>query len=384
VAKTKNKARRWLVGVGLAVGGVVLLIVLTAFLPESAAERVGSTTNNRANGTKALAQVLRADGVQVAQVTELDDAADAGADETLAVWLDRDLSDDAVARLDAVPADLVLIVVDPYAASDAVRDLTAGAVEAWDMWLPEDAAEAGCSLPEAEAAGTVTVDDVGFWPIDASEDVELCFLAGYESSVLADLHTASHRVTLVGSTSVFRNGTITREGNAALALWTLGRHDRLTWYLPGDDAELVYGGDAALPSVWSLLPEWSRAVLGLLVLAGLAAAAWRGRRLGRLVPEPLPVAVPASEVASGLGRLYRQAGARGHAAAGLRAATAHRLAVKLGLPLGAAAEVVAERVGLATGRPVGEVQALLYGRAPDTDAALADLARLLRQLEEPK
>jgi len=119
----------------------------------------------------------------------------------------------------------------------------------------------------------------------------------------------------------------------------------------------------------------------VLLVAGAAAALWRGRRFGALVPEALPVEVPASEASSGLARLYRQAGARGHAAAGLRAATVHRVAARLGLPASASPELVAERLGAAAGTPPSLVYELCYGPPPATDAALVELATALTDLE---
>ena len=61
---------------------------------------------------------------------------------------------------------------------------------------------------------------------------------------------------------------------------------------------------------------------------------WRGRRLGPLVVEPLPVVVKAVESTQGRGRLYRRVRDRAHAAEILRAATARRLAARLGCPRG--------------------------------------------------
>ena len=62
---------------------------------------------------------------------------------------------------------------------------------------------------------------------------------------------------------------------------------------------------------------------------------WRGRRLGRLVPEPLPVVVRAVETTEGRARMYRRSRAHGRAAATLRAATLARLRDRTGLPRGA-------------------------------------------------
>lgn len=75
-----------------------------------------------------------------------------------------------------------------------------------------------------------------------------------------------------------------------------------------------------------LIPSgWYWALLQL-AFAAVLAAVWRARRLGPLVPEKLPVTVPAAETTEGHARLYEQAHARDRAAAVLRSATRTRLA----------------------------------------------------------
>lgn len=91
--------------------------------------------------------------------------------------------------------------------------------------------------------------------------------------------------------------------------------------------------------------------------------------------------VPSSETALGRGRLYRRARAWGHAAAALRAGTAHRMAVRLGVPRSAGAPTLVDAVTRATHRPAEQVAGLLYGPPPADDADLARLAIELDQLE---
>jgi hypothetical protein len=76
-------------------------------------------------------------------------------------------------------------------------------------------------------------------------------------------------------------------------------------------------------------------VVQLLVALGVLAL-WRGRRLGPVVEEPLPVVVRAAETVEGRSRLYRKAGARDVAAEALRRAAVRRLGTALGLPRRAA------------------------------------------------
>ncbi|MNW56635.1 hypothetical protein D3C74_343630 [compost metagenome] len=129
------------------------------------------------------------------------------------------------------------------------------------------------------------------------------------------------------------------------------------------------------------LPPWVTVVLVQLLVVAFFAALWRGRRLGRLVTEDLPVVVRASETTRGRGRLYRRSRSRGHAAAGLRAHSADRMASRLGLPRSAAAPALIDAIVRATHRPAEQVAHLLYGPPPADDAALLELARHLDQLE---
>lgn len=99
----------------------------------------------------------------------------------------------------------------------------------------------------------------------------------------------------------------------------------MVWYLPSlsDDARAT---DSERRSFFDLLPSgWLWGTLQLFVAAVLSAF-WRGRRLGRLVPERLPVAIRASEAVEGRARLYRKANARDRAASALRTASRTRLA----------------------------------------------------------
>ena len=107
---------------------------------------------------------------------------------------------------------------------------------------------------------------------------------------------------------------------------------------------------------------------------------WRGRRLGRVVAEPLPVVVRAAETVEGRGRLYHAAGARGSAAEALRSGTRDRVSARLGAGRSPAPEVLVDLVASRTSRPATDVHALLYGPPPVDDAALVLLARTLDAL----
>ncbi len=140
------------------------------------------------------------------------------------------------------------------------------------------------------------------------------------------------------------------------------------------------GGDGGA-SPTDLLPPWATVLGFQALIVALTAALWRGRRLGPVLAERLPVVVPAAETVRGRGRLYRRSRSYGHAAAALRAGTATRLATRLGLPRSADAPATIDAVARATGTPADEVARLLYGPPPADDAGLALLADELDILE---
>jgi hypothetical protein len=139
-------------------------------------------------------------------------------------------------------------------------------------------------------------------------------------------------------------------------------------------------GDKPLISIGQLLPDWVGAAERWLLVVGLVLIGWRGRRLGRVVPEPLPVVVRSAETVEGRGQLYRAAGSRDTAAESLRGGAIDRLARRLGAGLRPTPEALAELVARRSTRPASDVHALLYGPPPADDDALVRLARDLDAL----
>jgi hypothetical protein len=182
----------------------------------------------------------------------------------------------------------------------------------------------------------------------------------------------------VGGTGLLTNDAVDRADNAAVALRLLGQHDRLVWYVP--DRRDVAAGDAG--SLRAQLPAWLFPGLWLVAAAVLATLLWRGRRLGPLVVEPLPVVVRAIEATRGRGRLYRRVRDRSHVAGILRAATSRRLTVLLRLSPGTPTDALVTALGRATARDEGALRDLLETRTVPDDRALAQLADDLTALEK--
>lgn len=171
--------------------------------------------------------------------------------------------------------------------------------------------------------------------------------------------------------------------NAAVVLRLLGQRSRVVWYVADPNEMAITDG----VGLGRLLPRWLTPSLWLLALATIALLLWRGRRLGPLVVEPLPVAIKALESTTTLGRLYERARDRPHAARLLVDGTAGRLVDRLGLAPTASRDMLIEAIAARTGRPVAEVATLLpepelLGDRVRGDAELVTLAQNLHQLEE--
>jgi hypothetical protein len=231
-----------------------------------------------------------------------------------------------------------------------------------------DSREPDCELPEAERAGSARLG--GEYTGGAAAST--CYGGALVVTTLDD----GQRLVVLGTSDPLTNRYLDDDGNAALVLGLLGRHADLIWYRPISETE-----DAEATPLSELLPDWVAPVAWQLFVAALLAAWWRGRRLGRVVTEPLPVIVRAAETTEGRARLYRSGRARGHAAATLREAAAVRLRQRLGLPVDAGVTALSEAVATRTGRRTEQVATLLGGPEPPDDAALVRLADELDSLE---
>ncbi|GAB2466674.1 DUF4350 domain-containing protein [Promicromonospora xylanilytica] len=373
---------RWPLTVLAAIAFLVLFLAVVR--PPTSADPY-APDNPEDDGAMAVAEVLKDQGVRITHVTTVAEAsAAAGPGSTLLVTPNPGFfAEDQISALNRTGADLVVLGADytmVAAVSRNTLDATYG--EAEGPVAPK------CDDPAAQAAGELALRP-GLYDVSAEANggavrPTLCWPDGLGAYAYARLDFPNRSVTLVDDPAVIRNGRVLDEGNAALALWMLGKHEHLVWMVP-DPMDVSTGEDVPTPAdrgqVNAMMPPGSAPVALVAVLAAVLLALWRVRRMGPLVVEDLPVLVRSAEATRGRARLYRAARARGHAAAGLRASTADRIASRLGLARSSDATSVVDSVVAATNRPSQQVADLLYGPPPADDAALAELARRLDILE---
>jgi len=327
-------------------------------------------------GARAVARVLDQRGVALTVARGEEELLSSGAPAgraTVVVTNTGELSETtARTLLDHAAGARRIVLVQPSRFVLAALDLP---VEPADGGTGTQVVQASCALDGLSPRDAIVPEGRAY---DGTGPATECFPHGEGSALVALPPDAAHpEVVVLGDPAVLRNDSVTRLDHAGVAVRMLGQGDRLTWYVPSalDVTDFDSTPTSEIPrALWPLL------FLGLFGLVVLML--WRGRRFGPLVTEPLPAVVKAIETTQSRGRLYRKAGDTGRAGAALRTRSTGRLAVRLGLPAGAAPAAVADAAAAATGADPTRVHAVLAGPAPATEGELVALAHDLSQLEK--
>ncbi|MBD2758976.1 DUF4350 domain-containing protein [Yimella sp. cx-573] len=361
-------------GVGALALVALLGVAIIAMLLSRTSSEPLDPNNPTTGGSQALASVLGDQGVRVRSVDNLQDASTgAGRNVTVLVAAPPMMSDARLRQLAAAHRDsarLILIAPDPQQVTDVFGVPTTGGESSTSL----SSQQGNCHL--AWARGLTMSVGAAVYSVERA-GVGQCFTGPHGSGAVELAASPEHPpVLIIGSVDAFTNNTMKQGDNAAIGLRALGQTSELVWYSGGFDPE------SAAANQPSILPKWLMPAVWLLAVSVVMLMLWRGRRLGRLVQEPLPVIVPANETTMARGRLYRKAQDTARTASVLRSATRQRLRRSLGLGRNASAAEIAERAATQTGRDPHDVGALLTDdHQPISEAELARLARELTALE---
>ncbi|MEV7848217.1 DUF4350 domain-containing protein [Streptomyces cyaneofuscatus] len=384
---------------GLLIALLILVIAGVTFAAVRSGTNYGHLDPRSADakGSRAAAELLKARGISVTVATTLDEATTAaGPDTTLLVTGPNLLTPTQQRRLheatSASTGRTVLIAPGPAAASRLSPGVRT------EPHRPVAPLPPSCAFPAARSAGTADMGGVRYTAPDSTATA--CYPSDGSPSLLILKHRGDGDTVLLGSPDFLRNERLDQQGNASLALQLLGSRPHLVWYLPSladpsatsDDGSPDNNNDSDSDSgeasgeesdFLDLIPSgWLWGTLQL-TLAAVLAAIWRGRRLGPLVVERLPVSIRASESAEGRAGLYRKANARERAAESLRSAARNRIARLAGVTAREAhtSDVLLPAVSARTTTTGDDLSTLLFGPAPADDAALVLLAEHLDALE---
>jgi hypothetical protein len=382
-ARRRTRRRNGAVAL-LAVG---LLVVLTLQLGAPGEETPLDPASVAPDGLRGVVDLLRSVDVDVDVSTRLP------SDPSVRVFVPAErFAGDRHDELRAwVEAGGTLVV----AGESTLHDLAPASVSLGDAF-GSSARPPGCA-----AAGLATLDAVlaPNWPmLVGSPDAAVCFGppgavnrdggGGADGDADADADgdasddeqvgwlvatgAGAGRIVAIGSAAPLTNRWLGEEDNAGLAAALLAPApgDAVVILPPPTPGEL---GQGSTPLA-ALVPDGVWRGLWLAGVAALAAAVWRGRRLGRPVAERLPPVLPSAELARSIGGLLQRAGSREQAAATLREDLRTTASRSLGVPGALPQEHLAATVGARTGLPLDTARAAVVDAPVPDDAALTAVA----------
>lgn len=326
--------------------------------------------NKEGDGARALAQVLGDHGISVREVNA-QQAASVDENTTLVVIFPSRMTE-RMAQAIETRTNVVYVGLEEEYGSHAPylqglrseRDYSSS-----KTWLtPGCTSDIAGRTQHLQASDYVLSGPASGW--------QLCFSEDGLSYAYAERSDSGRFRALIPDSLRLRNRAIIDGGNAALAINTIGRTPKVAWYSPTHSDDPTGTSQDGLPTSPYLMPAFLM-VIAACLLAGFA----RGRRLGPLTSERLPVEVPASETLIGKARLMRSQRAYEHAAQALRSSTASRIATILGVAHTADREALTHAMEQ-RGLPASRCSALLWGPPPTSEKALIRLANDLDALEK--
>lgn len=366
---TRKAVARWRTWrwVALTLLAIAVIAAIGAYLT---APRPGGRMDPASTGSEgahALVALLRERGVTVIVADNVADVERAVRPDTLLLVAQTRhiVGDSLLRRIAHTSGDLLLVEPTSRARAALSPDIRASGVDTFSD-------EPDCTLREANRAGSVEFGPSATYTAATDRPVIRCY-----GGKLVRYRDGKRTITVVGSTDFMTNGSLLHAGNAALAMNLAGARSRVVWYAP----QHIEGGAPPSATIFDLIPVNVTWIVCQLWLVVALVALWKGRRIGPLVAEDLPVVVRASETVEGRGRLYRSRRARDRAAQALRTATLQRLLPHLGLGSDAPAPAVVAAVVQRTGADTESVQHRLFGPPPVTDTDLVHLAQALDDIE---
>jgi hypothetical protein len=361
------RSARWvLLALVIIVGVATLGTYLTA--PHPGGPMDPESTSKE--GARALVTVLREHGVDVVAAGDIAAVESAARPDALILVAQTFylFDDDLLRRLAALPGDRLLVAPVSRTRDELAPEIRIDGATTFSDSTPD------CDMREATRAGEVQFGLSDAYAAAGKVPVVRCY-----GGALVRYTDKGREVTVVSTADFMTNSGLLKQGNAALAMNLAGSHPRVIWYAPQRSEGGGQSGGGA--GIMALIPDQVGWIVLQLCLAVALLAVWKGRRIGPLVAEQLPVVVRASETVEGRGRLYRSRRARDRAAEALRTATMQRMMPRLGLGHDAEPPTVVAAVAERCGLSPQAVAHTLFGPPPANDPDLVSLAHELDNIE---
>lgn len=385
--RVKGAARSaavWIVGLAAVLIATIAIVSLQTAEQE---DRPLHFNSYQATGARAFVETLRSHGAQVDTTTSLADAQRLASQvgTTVVVTNPGVLPSTAAKSLTTAVRqagnDLVLIEpesavtdYDSHIRSSLSTPTSSGGTSSSTPLQP------GCSDPVATRAGTVS-GDAGFYSATGITGGVTCYRDAegspdFGAYVRAPLGSGS--VSVLGSANWIANRDFDEQGNAALSIGVAGTHAHVVYYWADENEFTALSSDDGL---LGQVPPWFLAAVAWSFFVLLGLALWRGRRLGPLAVERLPVVVPPIETVDGRAALLQRSRARSHALSSLRAGALLSLARTCGVPPAARSEEIVRAVSERTTRSPQQVDWALVSGTPGSDRELVQIAQTMSAIE---
>lgn len=355
--RSRHRAWTWL-GV---IATVLLSVGAVAALGGSSSTAPLDPDSATPTGSLALANLLQDRGTAVTEVRTLAEAAATEETQTLLIVNTSLISETAGQKLIGTAAMRTVVV--------GTEGGAATLVESRAIAEPAELV-ADCHLAEAQAAGTATFSDELI-----SGTSQRCFPGAGGAGLLFE-----DSLFILADGSTMMNENLAEAGNAALSLNLLSATGQVIWFIPSPSDLALAEGRSAAPA--DLLPSWIAPALMQALLVFGVLAIWKGRRLGPLIREPLPIVVPAHETDEGYAGLLQRNKQAGVAATALREASMTRLASRCDLPARSNPSQLAGLLADRLGQSAEAIADVLWERQVATDTGLTQLHAELKLLEE--
>lgn len=365
--------RRWFGWTIAATITIVLVLVMFAAINAASGSSASNHPRNRGRtGAGALAALIQNEGVRVDLINSQAGLTPSAIQGNSVTVTNTELLTAEQYRLILNAHPTRLILVGPNQTT-----LTRLSLPVQTSFAHSASLLPGCTEPMAVKAGDVLTPSPGVLYRSASAE-QACYPDPADPSRgAAYVRLRLDGIPVIVVAPLFQNQDLAERGNAAFSMMLLGQDRVLTWFVPPPPKSGKVNPDDPAPP--PLLPPWLWLAFAQALIALVVVAVWRGRRLGPIISERLPVVIRASETVEGHGRWYHRIKASDTAAVHLRRGSIRRLARLFG---SADPDRLADLLADRTGRSRAEIRAALCGPPPADGQALLDLKIYLDHLEQ--
>lgn len=326
------------------------------------------------SGNKAVIQVLKKQGIQTTIAYKDSEVGPVDRDTTL-VFLDDGLDwmdiSDALKTKAQQAGRVILVGMQDYQLKEFGLDIDSYTNGVVAPGITENSSKC---LPYIGKAKNVSVTIVRE---HQTPGVIQCFRSDSGSLLSIWPATDDPEYILISDRSAFTNANVQSLNNAALALTLYGAHPKAVFYYERPSIQQQSPANAKL---WQLLPPWVFWAGVALLFAAFALMIAKGRRLGPLAREPLPVIISASEIEEARASLAREGKHASWAMALIQSRARRKLRRALYLPARASEEELTNTLAAKLNKPTSELHALLYDAEVSTEKELTQRSHKIDQL----